>query len=202
MIEVELIDSWNSNENPAELTPNWKPPKPQGALAKNPKTENQQSPLGFRFYLRRSPTTNYFVMRVNVPGIQLPPTMEATPFLYIPKPGDHPQFDPLVLTFRVDEGMNNYFEIQDWLKTISGLSGGKAYKKLDKTPGYTGFGVESEILVSVLDAAKNPVRNITYHDAWPTSLTGLQYDASLTSVEYLTATATFYYLDYTSSLNV
>jgi len=205
MAEPILIDpqnNWSSTQNQAESDLNWKPDKVQGAINANPKTENLQSPLGFRFMLRRSPNTNYFVHRINIPGLLLPSADEATPYVVIPQPGDHVVFDPLVLTFRVDEGMHNYFELQEWLREVSGLAGGKAYAKLAKRPEYTGFGVKSEILVSCLNAQKNAVRNITYHDSWPSQLTGLQYDASLTSVDYLIATCTFRYSIYETTTDV
>ena len=202
IIRVDTQDNWSETASQVQSDLNWKPDKPQGAINQNPKTENLQSPLGFRVHIKRSPNTNYFVHRINVPGILLPSADEATPFTVIPQPGDHVTFDPLVLTFRVDEGMNNYFELQKWLLDISGLDGGKAYQKLNKRPEYTGFGVKSEILVSCLNAQKNPVRNITYHDSWPTQLSGLQYDASLTSVDYLTATCTFRYIFYESTTDV
>jgi len=203
IIPVDPQDNWSDTVVGQEQSDaDWKPPKIEGALQANPQTENLQSPLGFRFMLRRSPNTNYFVHRINVPGILLPMAEEASPYVTIPQPGDHPTFDPLVLTFRVDEGMNNYFELQKWMLDIAGTDGGEAYKKLNDMPEYTGFSVRSEILVSCLNAQKNPVRHITYHDCWPTQLTGLQYDASLNSIDYLIATCTFRYIFYESTTEV
>lgn len=189
-----------------EINPNlpqWQSQKPTGALEQVPSTVNLQSPLGFRFFIKRLPNVAFFVNKMNLPGITLPAAEEATPFMMLPKPGDHVVYEQLVLNFRIDEGMENYFSLQDWLQTIGGLKGGEAYGRLAAKPEYTGYGLESEILVSVLNAQKNVVRNITYSDSWPTQLKlDNIFDAGLTEVQYFSATAIFRFSVMTSSTEV
>jgi hypothetical protein len=195
-----LVDGINPQTG-QPTQPQWQPTKPQGALNQVPPTFNLQSGIGYQFHIKRLPNVNFFVNRVNTPGVSLPPAIEHTPFIIIPKPGDHIIYEPLVLNFLIDEGLNNYFELQKWLATIAGRRGGRAYGELAKNPEYTGHGVMSEILVSILNAQKNVIRTITYHDAWPTSLTKLDHDAQATAVPYLDATATFLFTDYDTSTN-
>jgi hypothetical protein len=199
---VEVIDIHVETPPFEPVKPNWEPPKPTGALKDNPKTEDLQSALGIRFHLKRSPNTNYFVYRINLPGITLPSADEGTPFIELPQPGDHIQFEqPLIVTFRVDKGLNNYFELHHWLKDISGFNP-KKYAELNKNPEYTGYGIKSEILVSLLNAQKNVIRNLTYHECWPTSLSTLVFDAAVTEERYLTATCVFRFSDFSSTLDV
>ena len=167
-----------------------------GAIGQVPETFNYQSPLGFRFFIKRLPNVNYFVNKINIPGVTLPAADEQTPFVVLPQPGDHVIFEPLVLTFLVDEGLNNYIELQKWLRTISDLQGGNAYEKLNKHPEWTGHGVKSEIVLSLLDSAKNAKVNVLFHDAWPSNLTSLQFDATHQDVPYLVATSVFKYSTY------
>lgn len=182
--------------------PQWQPDKPIGALNQVPQTFDLQSSLGFRFFIKRLPSVNFFVNKVNIPGINLPAAGEATPFIELPLPGDHPTFDMLVLNYRIDKGMDNYFSLVDWMLALSGLLGGDAYADLAKKPGFTGKGLVSEILVSITNSQKNVIRNITYHDAWPTQLRlDRVLDVTLESVEYLSATAVFRYSFYESNTN-
>lgn len=179
----------------------WKPLKQQGALSRNPETTDLQTPLGFRFLLRRSPNITFFVNKINVPGVSLPAALQPTQKLIIPLPGDHIAFEPLILTFRVDEGMGNYFELSEWVKAVSSFNP-EEFAKLAANPQWSGYGLTSEILVTVLNAQKNVVRVITYHEAWPTQLSTLQFDVSLKTVGYVPATAVFYYHHYTTSKDV
>lgn len=139
---------------------------------------------------------NYFVHKVDIPGVSLPSADEASPFITIPQPGDHVVYDPLVLTFLVDEGLQNYIQLQCWLKIIGNAESQEAYTKLAKNANWTGQGVKSEILLSLEDSAKNPIVNVNFHDAWPTNLSKLSFDATLADIPYLVATATFRYSEY------
>lgn len=195
------VDLGAGQETQEQSNFNWKPSKPQGALSRNPSTPNLQSPLGFRFFVRRSPNVNYYVNKCNVPGVSLGPATHATPNLIIPEPGDHIQFEPLVVTFRVDEGMKNYFEISNWMKAIAGFNP-RELIKLAANPEWSGYGILSEIEVIVLNAQKNAIRNIFYHRAWPTQLSTLQFDTTLETVDYVPATCVFYYMDYSTDTNV
>ena len=178
------------------------PPKPAGALADVPATFNLQSPLGFRFFIKRAPNTNYYVNRVNIPGIQLPAAEQATPYYPVPWPGDHLSWETLILNFRVDEGMNNYFELHNWMMAAS-TAIPSDYATLSKTPEFTGFGVESEIVLAVQNAQKNVIRIINFHYAWPTVLKmDASFDTSLTEVHYVSATCVFKYLNYDSTTQV
>ncbi len=164
-----------------------------GAIDQVPLTFNQQSPLGFRFFIKRAPTTNYFVHRINIPGLTLPAADEHTPFITIPQPGDHIEYESLQLTFRISEGLQDYIEIQNWMLAFSHP---EMYETLAEQPQYTSMGIKSEILVSILNSAKNVIKNITYHDCWPTQLSGLFFDATMEQVQYLVASAVFRFSTY------
>jgi hypothetical protein len=199
MNEINPVNPVNGDPT----NPQWQGGKPQGAIAQVPSTFNLQQVLEFSFHIRRLPTVNFTVNKVNVPGVSLPAAGQETPFMQIPVPGDHVTYETLVLNFRIDEGMENYFELHKWLTTISGLRGGDAYGRLAVKPEYTGFGVTSEILVAVRNAQKNVVRAITYHDAWPTTLKMDQiFDATLQEVSYFSATAVFRFSTFDTSIDV
>jgi hypothetical protein len=199
--DVSQAPVGNNNTSQGQSDALWKPNKLQGALSRNPSSTNLQTPLGFRFFLKRSPTTNYFVQRCNVPGISLPQAPQATVNLIIPQPGDHIQFEPLVVTFQVDEGMDNYFDLQHWLRAVSGFDP-RDYARLSQHPDWTGHGLLSEITVIILNAQKNAIRKIEYHNCWPTQVSTLNFDTRTENIEYVPATAVFYYMSYDTSTDV
>jgi hypothetical protein len=182
--------------------PQWQAEKQRGALDKVPVTFDQQSGLGYQFAIKRMPNVNYFVHRVNVPGVTLPPAPRSTPFIEMPTPGDHIQYEPLVLEFRVDVLLKNYFELHGWLSDISGIRGGEAYAKRARIPEPAPGSVQSEINVSLLNGQKNVIRNIVYHNAWPTQLTGMYFTADQQNIQYLAARATFLFIYYETTTDV
>ena len=80
------------------------------ARADQPTNLNYLSPLGFKFTLRRSPTVNYFCQSVDIPAISMTPVNTPTPVGILVRPGDKIVYEPLTLSFRVDEDMKNYIE--------------------------------------------------------------------------------------------
>ena len=63
----------------------------------------------FIFSIPRLTTTQFFCQKVNVPGISSQNTVQATPFIDLPIPGDKMLYDQLDIEFLVDE------ELSSWL---------------------------------------------------------------------------------------
>ena len=79
------------------------------ALSTAPKTTNFLSPLGAKFTIKKLPTVNFFVQRVAIPSLTVGEFPIGTPFsAKLQMPGDLVTFGDLVITFRVDENMDNY----------------------------------------------------------------------------------------------
>ena len=73
---------------------------------------NFLAPTGFKFQLNRTPKVTYFGNAVNIPAIDLGVAEQPTYLRDIPLPGDKLQFADFSLRFLVDEGLENYMEIQ------------------------------------------------------------------------------------------
>ena len=90
------------------------------ALSTAPKTTNFLSPLGAKFTIKKLPTVNFFVQRVAIPSLTVGEFPIGTPFsAKLQMPGDLVTFGDLVITFRVDENMDNYIEIFNWIKSFT-----------------------------------------------------------------------------------
>jgi hypothetical protein len=105
----------------------------------------------------------------------------------IPVYGDHVTFNPLVVTFKVDEDLKNYFEIHSWMSALGNAYDQANFKALAANPQYTGIGLKSEILLTILGSARRSNFNVTFYDAFPVSLSDLVFHAAAQDLATVTA---------------
>ncbi len=165
------------------------------AVDNTPTNKNFLSPLNFKFIMKRAPHVNFFIQKITIPGIELPTVMVPSPVIRVPEPGDHLDFEELGITFRVDEDLKNYLEVQNWLRAVGKLTY-DSYKDLKTTPNYIGESLKSVISVTVLTSYKNPNYEIIFEDAFPIRVSGLTFDTTLEDVNYLEAEASFRFTKY------
>ena len=73
------------------------------------------SPNTWRFNLSRLPLVTWFCVNGNIPGINLGEAQYPTPMVDIGVTGDKLTFDNLIISFIVDESLENYIQLQKWL---------------------------------------------------------------------------------------
>lgn len=157
-----------------------------------PVNKNFLSPVGFRFLINKIPHVNFFVTAVNLPGLTVASVKSPSPFVKIPLPGDHAEFNNLELTFMVDEDMRNYMEIYDWLVGTGFPKDYNQYKKISEENG-----IYSDAKLILLTSAMNPNIEFTFESAFPVSISDLQFKTQESDIVYSEATVTFEYLKYT-----
>jgi hypothetical protein len=174
------------------------------ALVEQPTNLNYLSPLGFKFTLRRLPMVNYFCQSVDIPAISMTPINTPTPVGTLVRPGDKLVYDPLTITFRVDEDMKNYIEMVNWLEGLGHPTSLQQTRDLSRssplsTPNNIGstLTLVSDATLTILTSHKNPGLNAFFSDVLPTSLSALRFNSMANDVDYLEATATFSYRKYT-----
>ena len=163
------------------------------AIDKTPTNKNFLSPLNFTFVLKRSPSLNFFVQKINLPGISLTPIEQPGPQLFIPYSGDHIRYEKLVLTFKVDEDFENYLELHNWLRALGYPVTQTEYAALKNADQASGEGVKSDISLIITDGLKNPNMEVTFKDAFPIDISELIFETVDSDVNYVTATVTFSY---------
>lgn len=169
------------------------------ALDKIPTNLNFLAQNNYKFVLKRTPNTIWFLTKVNIPGIAVPSCPQPTPFINLTETGDHGEFKPLRVTFRVDENMQNYLEIHSWMRNIAKMDDFEEYKSLSQYPDYTGLGLKSEIILTILDSSRNPNMSFVFHGTFPIDLSDLEFSVDVSDIEYIVATVVFDYdnFDYT-----
>ena len=161
---------------------------------------------GFRFSIKRIPGVNYFCQGVSIPSVSIGAIESPTPFAVVPRAGDRINYDPLVIKFKVDEDLRNYFEIQKWIEGLGHPDSLSQTRELSqqinraeigntrKLGYYTTY--VSEVTLSILTSSKNVNKTIFFEDCFPVSLTELNFESTNTTIEYLEASATFRYRKY------
>ena len=87
-------------------------------MASIPAQLNPLSPNGFQFAVQKLPDITFFCQQANLPGIMLGEPVFATPFSTQPIPGDTLSYEPLELQFLVDENMQNYKVLYNWIVAL------------------------------------------------------------------------------------
>jgi hypothetical protein len=169
------------------------------AIDNTPQNKNFLSPLNFKFQIKKAPHVNFFVQRVNIPDISVRVPETMNPFVRIPYPGDHVEYGIFNISFKVDEDLQNYLEIHKWLRAFGKPEEFEEYKNLADIASWTGDGLYSDISLMILASTKMPNYEIVYADAFPISLSGLNFNTVDTDIRYVEASATFRYTYYTIS---
>jgi hypothetical protein len=166
------------------------------SLTTQPTNLNFLSPLGFKLTLARAPTTVFFLQNISIPGISMSETYQPTPFVKIPRPGDHIDYAELSVTFKVDEDLKNWLEVYNWMLSLGFPDNFDQYKRLGKAAKGSEETVSSDINVTILNSAMNPNVEFQFKDAFPTTISQLDLGSTSTDVDYVSATATFRYRVY------
>jgi len=161
---------------------------------------NFLTPTGFLFQVQRMPKISYFGNAINVPGMDLGVALQTNYLTDIPRPGEKLTFNDLTLRFLIDENLENYLEVQNWMRGIGFPETLDQIYDFQKTGNIYDDGnmlnLYSDGTLSILNQLSQPVFFVKFENLFPYSLDDIQYDATVADVQYLTATVSFKYTIY------
>ena len=166
------------------------------ALTKNPGNLNFLGQVGFSFKIGRSPNFNYFIQKVDFPVVTLTPAEMPNPFVKTPLPGDHLDYDDLNITFKLDENLNGYFELYDWIKALGKPENFNESKVIYTTPRYDKNAIYSDATLVILDGNMNPNISIQFYDVLPVYLSGFTLETDAKDIQFITASMKLAYRSY------
>ena len=188
-------------------------------INREPSKLDYASPIQFRFKMAKLPKVEFFVQTANIPGIALGSTTQETPLKDIAGVGDKVTYSTLDISFIVDENLNNYKELHDWLTGLGFPQSHNQFSSLLAT-GHDRFpsskvgtatvssdagrittplsegAAYSDATLTVLNSKNIAKTEIRFHNVYPTQLGGLSYDIKASDVDYLQVNATFAYMFY------
>ena len=169
------------------------------ALGRQPENFDYTQLSQFRVLLSNFPIAEYFCTAANIPGITLERIDRPTPLTVVPQVGTTITFEDFTMTFLVDESLKNYREMYEWMINIGFPKSHSQYRAKSRVDGSIQAGereLYSDISMFILTNKNNPTVRLDMRDAFPTTLSGLDYSTSETDTVYITATVTFAYAYY------
>jgi hypothetical protein len=160
-----------------------------------PKEVNQLNVVSFETNFQRMPATDFFCQRVSIPSLALGNAILPTYFNQVPVEGDRLIFENLNISFYVNEDLSNYMEVYNWLISIGFPDNFPQFNlNGDTTTATSAYdNIKSDMNVIVQTNKTNPNYNITFKDAFPTSLGAIPLDSTATDMQPIVVDATFAY---------
>ena len=185
------------------------------AVSRQPTKLDYASPTQFKFTINQLPKVEFFTVSANIPDITLSDVVIPTPFKPIPVLGQNLTYGNLSLTFIVDEFLENYRELHEWLIGIGFPKSRKQFTEFRSNTSNTGNATAtpkvdmgsvgktvadasmfSDATLTVLSNKNNPIVEARFNDMYPVSLGALEFNQQSTDVEYMTVQADFTYQIY------
>ena len=185
------------------------------AIRRQPTTLDYLSPTQFRLVINQLPKVEFFVTACNLPGLSLGDAIFPTPLKQIPVQGDEVTFEPLSISFLVDENLEDYKELHDWLTAIGFPQSRQQFKTFRSQTSVTTGATQgnskdigdvqqatpanpmfSDATLTILSNKNNPLVEVRFEDLYPTTLSALEFTQEETDVTYIKATSEFTYKYY------
>ena len=163
---------------------------------------NFLSPTGFKFTLTRTPKVAFFCNQANIPDLNLGVAIQPSYTKMLPTPGDIIEFGDLNLRFLVDEDLENYMEIQNWMRGLGFPEKLGQFAELEQNGSVRGNylkdrqNIYSDGTLQVLTSSQLPNFQVSFKDLFPYTLSTVTFDATDTDIQYFTADVSFKYTIY------
>ena len=159
---------------------------------------NFLSPVGFKFTLAKEPKVSFFSSSSQIPEINLGSAIQPSYLKNLDVPGDKLSYGDFYLKFLVDENLENYMAIHNWLTGLGYPETTGQFKDLttndDDLRNYQQQFSDGSL--HILNSNFNDVAIVKFRDLFPVYLTSLEFETSDTDINYFTAEVTFKYTLY------
>jgi len=157
---------------------------------------NHLQPTNFNLIIDRVnyPSLNYYVNSFSHASVSLNNT---TNFTYkritnVPIIGDSIDYGTVTFDVIIDEDMNSYTEIYDWMNRLVDNKYVAPYNDTDALPSS-----EEDLVLLIYTSADTVNKKIVYKNAFPTALGEIQFNSTTTDPEVITVPVTFAFTYFT-----
>ena len=159
---------------------------------------NFLSGVAFKFNLAKFPKVDFFSNSARIPELNLELARQASYLKNLDIPGERLSYGDFTLRFLIDENMENYLAVYNWLTGLGFPETAKQFQ--DITTDSQGQRDQKEAFcdgtLRILNSNYREVSRVKFKDLFPISLSSLDFDATNTDVQFFTAEATFKYTIY------
>ena len=164
---------------------------------------NFLSTIGFKFTIGRAPKVAYFSNTANIPGLEFGVATQSNYLTDIPIPGDKIVFDDFTLKFLVDEDLENYMELQNWIRGLGYPESLQEIYDIQREKGNfadnirkSQMNIYSDGTLIVYNSNQNYNFEVRFSYMFPYRLSALNFDATTPDNQYFSAEASFKYMVY------
>lgn len=150
---------------------------------------NYLSPVEFQLTIKRMPSVEFFIQRLTIPSISSNPITQPTPLNPIFQQPDSLTYSELDVSFVIDETMQNYMEVFNWMTSVSFPQSNEQFKQIEESEE----GLYSDISVLIQNSHKNANIVFDFKNCFPIGLSQIELDTTAQDVQYPQASVTFKY---------
>jgi hypothetical protein len=150
---------------------------------------NYLSPLEFQVTVKKLPNVEFFVQKFDIPSLSMSPPEVANPFNKLYQGADKITYSEINLSFIIDEKMENYKEVMDWMISITAPQSFDQYRG----PSKNKEDMFSDVSVLILNSNKNANIRFDFTNCFPISLSSVALDTTQQDIIYPEASVTFQY---------
>lgn len=163
-------------------------------LNRTPENTNLLQPTKFLLTFDRIPDVTYFCQEANIPGVSLPAIVVPSPGMDYHLAGNKLSFSLFNIKFLVDEKVESWKNIFEWLYSIASPHGTEerdVLTRLQTQYQFDTFKNYSDATLTVLSNLNNPILRVKLVGLFPISLSDINFDTTLSADNIITADATF-----------
>tara|TARA_R110002012_G_scaffold285033_1_gene476008 strand:+ start:307 stop:801 length:495 start_codon:yes stop_codon:yes gene_type:complete len=155
-----------------------------------PETNNYLATNFFKLEIDKFPTVSYFCQSVNLPSLTASTIEVPVPGIGLPirSPLARYSYENMSVSFIVDEKMENWLEVYNWMSEMRGFDSDCA------TKDYPDIFSDAELII--MNASYQPMKTVTIQEMFPVGISGIQFSSVIVDTEPVIATATFAFTKY------
>ena len=167
---------------------------------RQPDTNNYLANNYFKLEISRLPLVTYHCQQANLPAVSLSQAEQGTRLgTNIKWVGGRYNFEELQVNFLVDEDMKNWLEGFEWMESIGAMIDGEKTinSSIPTRPVGQVDDYFSNARLVITNSSYNPKLNVIFHDMFPISLSGIDFNSTNSDNEPVVVNVTFAYTYYT-----
>lgn len=155
--------------------------------------QNSQFTMSFT----KLPNVMLNLQTVSIPSIGLSHQEIGTPFSFIKEPNTKLQYSPLPVTFKLQENLDGYFDIFNWMVGLGFPESFDQYQTLQGDKPTDRTNLFSDAIISILTNKNNPNLRVKFVAAFPTFLSEVPFSTMETDAVMPDVAASFEYQRFT-----
>lgn len=154
---------------------------------------NYLQPTSFHVSISRLPNVEFFLQRAMIPAVSANPIQQPAPIQNYYETFDRLTYAEFDLGFIVDENMENYIEVLDWMEKLGAPESTDQFKVIEASDD----GLKSDITFVINNSHKNSNMRIVFKDCFPIALSSIALSVVAGDIQYPEVNATFRYDTFT-----